>query len=186
VIDADALNIVARNVTRRRDLGANVVITPHYGEMARLTGESAESIAQSPWDVARAAAAEWDQVVVLKGPFTVVAPPSGGAAILTRANPALSTGGTGDVLAGLIAGLMAQGLAPRVAARVAVYVHGAAAHHVLTRGERDLLLASDLLVPVARELARLRIERGDGIVTPSLIWTEPIQSSIDAGQAGSD
>jgi NAD(P)H-hydrate epimerase len=161
VVDADALYVLATEPAAWDSLGAGAVLTPHHGEMARLTGRAAGDIAADAWSVALAAAGRWGQVVVLKGPFTVVATPEGRAWVLPQANPALATGGTGDVLAGTIAGLLAQGLPPAAAARVAVYVHAAAARSVLERTGADVLLASNLPPQLSRELAALRAERGD-------------------------
>jgi NAD(P)H-hydrate epimerase len=161
VIDADALFALAQRPALLDYLGPGVVLTPHHGEMARLTGQETGAIAASPWDVARDAARRWGAVVVLKGPFTVVAVPSGEAWVWPRANPALATGGTGDVLAGTIAGLLAQGLDAAAAARVSVYVHATAALAHLAAAGTDLLLASDLPAAIARQLGQLRAERGD-------------------------
>ncbi len=174
VVDADALTILAAEPDLWDLLVPGAVLTPHHGEMARLIGRSAAEIAQDPWPVAREAAMRWQQTVVLKGPFTVVGHPDGTAQVLAHSNPALATGGTGDVLAGTIAGLLAQGLEPGAAARVAVYVHGAAAHAVCVAGERDLLLASDLLLPLSRELAMLRQERGDVRSVARVPWSEQL------------
>jgi hydroxyethylthiazole kinase-like uncharacterized protein yjeF len=172
VVDADALYVLATEPSAWETIGSGLVLTPHHGEMARLTGLAVTAIAAEPWRVALEAAARWGQVVVLKGPFTVVAGPEGGALVLPHANPALATGGTGDVLAGTIAGLLAQGLPPLDAARVGVYVHGAAAHRVLADATRDLLLASDLLPALARELGELRAERGDPGAVKWAAWDE--------------
>jgi hydroxyethylthiazole kinase-like uncharacterized protein yjeF len=161
VVDADALYFLAQEPALWDQLGAGLILTPHHGEMARLTGEPPSAIAAEPWEVARAAAARWGQVVVLKGPFTAIGTPDARAWVLARPNPALATGGTGDVLAGTIAGLLAQGLSLPAAARVGVYVHAAAAEAVLAEAQCDLLLASDLLPALARELSTLRRERGD-------------------------
>lgn len=161
VIDADALFALATRRALLDRLGPGVVLTPHHGEMARLTGQAVADVAASPWDVARETARRWGAVIVLKGPFTVTAVPSGQAWVWPRANPALATGGTGDVLAGTIAGLLAQGLDAATAARVGVYVHAIAALAHLAAAGMDLLLASDLPLAIARELGRLRAERGD-------------------------
>src|SRR5579884_535741 len=170
VVDADALTILATEPDLWKELAPGAVLTPHHGEMARLTGQPTAEIARGPWDVAAEAANRWQQTVVLKGPFTVVATPGGTARVLAHANPALATGGTGDVLAGTIAGLLAQGLGPGDAAAVAVYVHAAAAHAVCAAGGRDLLLAGDLLVPLSRELGALRQQRGDVRAAPWIPW----------------
>jgi NAD(P)H-hydrate epimerase len=167
VIDADALTILASEPALWKHLTPGAVLTPHHGEMSRLIGVPAERIAEAPWHVAREWAARWGQTLVLKGPFTVVATADGPAHVLPHANAALATGGTGDVLGGTIAGLMAQKLPPADAARVAVYVHAAAANAICATRGADVLLASDLLPALSRELALLRIERGD---RPPVDW----------------
>jgi NAD(P)H-hydrate epimerase len=167
VVDADALSILGDTPELWPSLTAGAVLTPHHGEMSRLIGLPVEEIAYTPWQVAREAAARWGQTVVLKGPFTAIAAPGEAVRVLAHANPALATGGTGDVLAGTIGGLLAQGLEPPDAARLAVYVHAAAAAAVCQLHERDLLLAGDLLAQIPRELAALRSERGD---PPARTW----------------
>src|SRR5450759_1266248 len=118
------------------------VLTPHAGEFSRLraaggvgpgadgdlVGDDAARLA-----AARHAARTWGHVVVLKGAHTVIAAPDGSAAVATFENPALATGGTGDVLAGTIGGLLAQGLAPYSAARLGVHLHGMAGEAVRHR-----------------------------------------------------
>lgn len=168
VVDADALYALAVEPERLAALGPSAILTPHHGEMARLIGKPAAEVAAHPWETALDAARRWGAVVVLKGPFTVVAVPAGQAWVWPRANPALGTGGTGDVLAGTIAGLLAQGLAPPAAARVGVYVHAAAAFEYLLRSGMDLLLASDLPLAIARQLGRLRALRGD--IRAGALW----------------
>jgi NAD(P)H-hydrate epimerase len=145
IVDADALYALSRWDEWWTRVPPGCVLTPHHGEMARLTGLGTADIAAAAWEVASEHAARWQQVVVLKGPFTVVAPPDGRARVYPRANPGLATAGSGDVLAGLIAGLAAQGLPPADAARLAVVCHALAAERALeSRGWRSLI-ASDLL-----------------------------------------
>jgi NAD(P)H-hydrate epimerase len=170
VIDADGLYALGAVQAGRPKLGYNVVLTPHHGEMARLTGLPSATIADEPWEVARQVAREWEAVVVLKGPFTVVASTDGAARLLPHANPALGTGGTGDVLAGLIAGLLAQGVGPYAAGCAGVYVHAGAAQRALARTQNDLLLAGDLLAEIGPELAALRSERGDRLALSRVPW----------------
>ena len=126
---------------------------PHAGEFARLRAGSGHDPAEdgdlSEDDEARvraasAAAAEWGQVVVLKGANTVIAAPDGATAMAPFENPAMATGGTGDVLAGTIGALLAQGLAPFDAARLGVYLHGLAGELVRERLGDAGLLAGDL------------------------------------------
>lgn len=126
VLDADALNILAGLPGWEKRLRVKAVLTPHPGEMARLLGLSAATVQEAREARAREAAAAWNQVVVLKGAFTVVAGPEGRMRISPFAVPALASAGTGDVLAGAIAGLMAQGVGPEEAAAAGVFLHAAA------------------------------------------------------------
>ncbi len=120
VFDADALNLLAGNRSRLRAID---VITPHPGEAARLLGCTADEVERDRLGAARALVAAFGATVVLKGAGTLIADPSGKIAISPHAVPALATGGSGDVLTGLIAGLMAQGLEAWDAACVAVLAH---------------------------------------------------------------
>jgi hydroxyethylthiazole kinase-like uncharacterized protein yjeF len=129
VVDADALNILSGlSLTEQvwRRLGSDVILTPHPGEMSRLTGISVEEIQRDRLAVAARAARDWHKTVVLKGAYTVVAAADGRLAVSPFANAAMASAGTGDVLAGAIAGFAAQGLSPFEAALVGVYVHGKA------------------------------------------------------------
>lgn len=152
VIDADALALLARWDGCWNEIGPHHILTPHAGEMARLAGLGPDEVSERPWDVARTCAAEWRQVVVMKGPFTTIASPNGDAWVYPHANPALATAGTGDVLAGLCAGLVAQGGPPVDAACLAVYVHALAGSQVLAARRWRTLLASDLLPQIPRAL----------------------------------
>ncbi len=127
VVDADALTILAERDEWYRVFPGPAVVTPHPGEMARLTGVSASEIQANRVETARSSAGRWGLTVVLKGAFTVVADSDGRTAISPWASPVLGTAGTGDVLAGAIAGLLAQGSAPFEAACAGVYLHGSAA-----------------------------------------------------------
>src|SRR5579875_1486603 len=170
VLDAGALYHLARHAGWWARLGPSAILTPHHGEMARLVGMPTEAVSAEPWATARQVADARRVTIVLKGPHTVVAPPDAACAILPHANPALATGGTGDVLAGAIGGLAAQGAAPAAAAVAAVYVHAAAAHRLLATAGGDLLLASDLAPAMAAVLAELRSERGDASSSTWIPW----------------
>jgi NAD(P)H-hydrate epimerase len=112
VIDADGLNLLAEIDNWWEALPANTILTPHPGEMSRLTKLGRAESQQARFAVVRAKAAEWNCVVVLKGAYSAVAAPDGRVAVSPFATDALATAGTGDVLAGLIVGLMAQGVTP--------------------------------------------------------------------------
>ena len=141
VLDADGLNLLA---AARCALPAQAVLTPHPGEAARLLEVVPAAIARDRYAAARELARRHQAVVVLKGDGTVVATPTGEAWICAQANPAMASGGMGDVLTGIIAGLMAQHFDPAQAARVGVAAHAEAARRAAARGARGML-ASELL-----------------------------------------
>lgn len=143
VVDADALNALAQTRTSPAVLPPGSILTPHPGEFARLTGLSSDEINANRWQVARRFAREWNQIVVLKGAFTVIAHPDGSLAISPFANAALATAGSGDVLAGALVALLAQGLNPWDAARVGVYLH-ALAGRLASEKCGPALLATDI------------------------------------------
>lgn len=131
VVDAGALMACAGQPAA---LAGAAVLTPHEGEFTRLFGPTADRLG-----AARAAAAQTGAVVLLKGPDTVIAAPDGRAAINENAPPSLATGGSGDVLAGIIAALLAQGLSPFDAAAAGAWLHGAAARPGRSLVAEDLL-----------------------------------------------
>ena len=124
VVDADGLYAVKDIPQVWADRKGPTVITPHPGEMAYLTGESARTIAGDPMAAARSYALRHGIVVVLKGAATVVTSPEGSAYINGTGNPGMATGGSGDVLCGLIAALMGQGMEAYWAATLGVWLHG--------------------------------------------------------------
>jgi hydroxyethylthiazole kinase-like uncharacterized protein yjeF len=156
VIDADGLNALADSPRSKGKLGARRVLTPHPGELARLTGKTADAINADRPAAARKAAREWGAVVVLKGARTVVAHPDGRISEDPHEVPALASGGTGDVLSGIIGALMAQGSDPFTAAVTGVYVHAAAGRRIAGRIGDSGLLASDLLpeIPLVMNVLR--------------------------------
>jgi len=156
VIDADALNTLARRGAWHETLTARAVLTPHPGELARLVHGNVATVQSHRLEVARECAASWRQTVVLKGSETVVAGPEGRMLLSSFANPALASAGTGDVLAGAIAGLLAQGVQPFEAAGLGVYLHASAAELYAADYGPSGLLASEVAAGVARVAARLR------------------------------
>ena len=144
VLDADALNLLSESESWWERLPrGRCVLTPHPGEMKRLL--KVEELDNDRAKAAEEAAAQWGQIVVLKGATTVVAEPGGRSALNDGGNAALATAGTGDVLAGAIAGLLAQGLAPFEAASLGVYLHSAAGQIARADLGDAGTLASDLL-----------------------------------------
>jgi NAD(P)H-hydrate epimerase len=128
VIDADGLNILAAQPNWPALLPPKTILTPHPGEMARLMDiPLAECKTMDRVALAQQQAAAWGQVVLLKGAYTVVAAPDGRATLLPFANPVLATGGSGDVLSGVLVSLLAQGLEPYDAAVLGGFLHGSAA-----------------------------------------------------------
>ena len=150
VIDADALNILAAKPTLLAKLARKgkrtLVLTPHPGEMARLTGATVAKIQANRLEAARSFARRVGVTLVLKGARTLIAHPDGRVAVNTTGNPAMAKGGSGDLLTGLVAGLLAQYPSdPARAVEAAVYLHGLAADLAVRAGDEHTLLATDSL-----------------------------------------
>jgi NAD(P)H-hydrate epimerase len=144
VLDADALSAFAGAAGLLRVLAVPLVVTPHPKEMARLCGTTIEVVQADRIAFAAERAQAWNAAVILKGARTVVADPSGPPSIVATGNAGMATGGTGDVLAGLVGALLAAKLAPGAAARAAAWVHGRAGDLAARRLGQRGLLASDL------------------------------------------
>jgi NAD(P)H-hydrate epimerase len=165
VVDADGLNALsaARGLLPSLGAGGRIrVLTPHPGEMARLLDVSTKEVQADREALARRAAREWGAVVVLKGAGTVVAAPDGRTATDPHSVPALATGGTGDVLSGVIGGLLAQRSEPFEAAVTGVWVHAATGLRLQHALGSAGVLASDLLPLLPTVLRDLRAESDDG------------------------
>lgn len=163
VIDADALNLLAKLPNWWTRLPPNTILTPHPGEMARLAGiearqarSGAQQVQADRYRLAREKAATWGCVLVLKGANTIVAAPDGRTAVIPIATPALSRAGTGDVLAGAICGYLAQGLAPFEAAWLGAFVQGnAGVLAAAAMGTTASVLASDVLAAIPSAITAL-------------------------------
>ena len=155
IIDADGLNALAGREHWWQKLTVPAIVTPHPGEMSRLTGLPIADIQAARLQTAVGQASAWGTTVILKGAHTVVAAPDGRARVSPFANPALASGGTGDVLAGAIAGLVAQGMEPFDAASLAVYLHGRAGEKVRAELGDAGLLAGDLLPALPQVIKEL-------------------------------
>ena len=163
VLDADALNTIASHGVLREHLADRhprglplAVLTPHPLEASRLLDTDAKSVQADRLAAATTLASRTGSVVVLKGAGTVIADPSGAWVVNPTGNPALATGGTGDVLCGLIAGLAAQGLSPLDAARAGTWLHGIAADDLVASGMGPVgIAASELIVAIRSAINRL-------------------------------
>ena len=151
VIDADALNALAHRVEILKKSKVTKILTPHPGEMARLTGLSKDEIQKNRKKVAQDFSKRFECVLVLKGQQTVVASPDGKVYVNTTGNSGMGKAGTGDILTGIVAAFLAQGIEPFEAAKSAVYIHGKAGDQALKFRARVSLLATDIIdsLPVA-------------------------------------
>ena len=156
VFDADALNSLAQIDHWWTHVSSPAILTPHPGEMARLTRLTLPEIEADREKVAIEYAGRWGHVVVLKGAFTIIASPAGRSIVLPFANPALATAGSGDVLAGTIVALRAQGLSAYEAAVCGAYLHGAAGEVAQREIGSAGVLAGDVLTRLPRVLQALR------------------------------
>ncbi len=155
VIDADGLNAFEGHTEALARAQAPLVLTPHLGEMRRLTGIDTTTLEANRIDATREWARRWQAVVVLKGAPTVIAAPDGRTTVNPTGNPGMATAGMGDVLTGAIAALIAQGLAPYDAARLAVYAHGMAGDMVAAELGQHGMAAGDVAEALPRALLSL-------------------------------
>jgi len=156
VLDADAINTLAKIPNWSRQLPDNAILTPHPGELARLARTSIEEVQADRLSVAKKAASDFGKIIVLKGAYTVIATPAGQSRISPIANPGLASAGTGDVLSGVIAGLLAQGLSKFNAAALGVFIHGEAGEMVKAELGDAGMIASDLLPALPRVIKQLK------------------------------
>jgi NAD(P)H-hydrate epimerase len=156
VLDADALTVLADDPGRLtgRD-ERDVIITPHPGEMARLVGSSVEEVQANRIEIATDFATTRRLYVVLKGHRTVIATPEGRVFINPTGNPGMATGGTGDILTGMIAAWLAQLLDAEAACRLSVFLHGAAGDLAEAQVGQSAMIATDLLDELGSALAAL-------------------------------
>jgi len=155
VIDADGLNALAADKDSLRGLGADTILTPHPGEMARLMGCSISDVQSDRIGAAQSFAGEYGIILVLKGAPTVIADPDGTVYLNSTGNPGLASGGTGDVLTGAIAGFLAQGLSAIDAAVLGVYIHGLAGDLAAAAQGEAGMLAGDVLNNLPGAILRL-------------------------------
>jgi NAD(P)H-hydrate epimerase len=154
VLDADGLNAFAGRASELADRKSDLVLTPHAGEFARLAGLAPAEVDADRVARVRALAAETRAVVLLKGSRTLVGSPDGSVRVNPTGGPFLATGGTGDVLTGMLAGMLARGLAPADAASAAAYVHGVAGA-LAADAAAEGATAGDVLARVPEALAEV-------------------------------
>ena len=155
VIDADGLNALAHDRETLSLLNSEVVLTPHPGEMARLTNTAVPTLEKDRIRTVQQFASEHGVTLVFKGAPTVTGTSNGNLWVNSTGNPGMATGGMGDVLTGIIAGLMAQGISSESAAALGVYLHGLAGDIVAETSGMQGLIASDVLKTVPQAISSL-------------------------------
>jgi NAD(P)H-hydrate epimerase len=145
VIDADGLNLISSDISLLKSANTQIVLTPHPGEMGRLIDKTSREVQENRIDFSKNLAYQLQVIVVLKGARTIIADPEGQVFINITGNSAMATGGTGDVLTGMIAGLIAQGQTPLNSSILGVYLHGLTGDLVFQEKGTLSLIASDLL-----------------------------------------
>ena len=166
VLDADGLNAFENRSAELKNRAGALVITPHPGEMARLIGSTIPAVQHDRLNVARTFAREHEAIVVLKGHRTLIAQPDGTVWVNTTGNPGMATGGTGDILTGMVAGLIAQN-PDRIADAViaAVHLHGLAGDVACESMGEQSLVATDLLTALPEAFRRTRQAAQESRVT---------------------
>lgn len=145
VLDADALNCICDNKNILKSAKAQIIITPHPGEMARLINSTPKAVNESREEIAKAFSEKYGVVTVLKGAGTIIAAPGGKAVLNVTGNSGMATGGSGDVLAGMTASLLAQNATAFDAASAAVYLHGLAGDIAAEEFGKISMLPSDII-----------------------------------------
>jgi len=155
ILDADALNLLAENQSLLKMLPKNVVLTPHPKEFDRLTGKTALT-GYERLELARTFASEYQVYIILKGSYTACIGPDGSCHFNSTGNPGMATGGTGDVLTGIVLSLLAQGYHPAEACKLGVYLHGLSGDLALKKQSQESLLAGDLIKNLGKAFTRLK------------------------------
>lgn len=150
IIEADGINNLAMDISIVADAKCPVVLTPHFGEMARICQTSVSEIQKAPLLCAQELAAQLKATIVLKGAHTIIASADGRTFINQTGNPGLAKAGSGDVLTGILASLISQGMQPFDAAVSAVYLHGAAADRCVERMSEYFMQPDDILIDLGR------------------------------------
>ena len=155
VLDADALNLLAQNPAWWRFVPRNSILTPHPKEFERLFGKTSNGFERN--DLQRFKAEEHGVFIALKGAHTATACPDGTCWFNSTGNPGMATGGSGDVLTGILTGLLAQGYSPRDTALLGVYLHGLAGDLAAEELGQEALTAGDLTAFLGKAFKALRM-----------------------------
>lgn len=155
VVDADGINAASQKMEMISKSSCSLIFTPHSVEMSRLTGLDREYIEENRLSVSKEFAEEYGAVVILKGHHTIVTAPDGTQYINTTGNSGLATGGSGDVLAGLIVSLVARGVEEVKAAAMAVYIHGMAGDIAAERLGGDSVMATDVMNSIPEAICQI-------------------------------
>ncbi|MBN1434985.1 NAD(P)H-hydrate dehydratase [Candidatus Fermentibacterales bacterium] len=163
VLDADALNSLSGDLGLLSGYGSPLILTPHPGELRRLTGEDSKGL-KTRWEAASRLAEGTGSVVVLKGRPSAVFHPSGGRILIPSGNNGLATGGSGDVLTGMIVSLLGQGMDAGDAAALGAYLHGLAADIAVSRTSRRSLIPTDVVAAVGAAYALIEDTRNNSLL----------------------
>ncbi|MBW1649786.1 MAG: NAD(P)H-hydrate dehydratase [Deltaproteobacteria bacterium] len=155
VIDADALNAISGNPEVLKKAKAPLILTPHPKEMARLIKKDTSYVCKDKINAAKNFAGKYNAILILKGAGTVIAMPNGSVFINSTGNQGMASGGTGDVLTGIIAGFISQGYTPDISAIMGVYMHGAAGDAAACKKGFVGLIASDIIEALPYEIKKL-------------------------------
>ena len=154
VIDADAINVLSQDIYTLQKSRCPIILTPHPGEMSRLTGISVARIQSNREQIASEYAVKWNAIIVLKGEKTVVAAPNGKKYINSTGNPGMATAGMGDALTGIIASFIGQKIPIFEAVCKAVYIHGLAGDFALKEFGECGMIASDLIDKIPKAILK--------------------------------
>ncbi|MFZ2631435.1 MAG: NAD(P)H-hydrate dehydratase [Desulfosalsimonadaceae bacterium] len=175
VVDADGLNHISDNPEILQSRRSEIVLTPHPGEMARLTGRPTGWIQENRISCAREFAVKYKVHLVLKGARTLIAHPDGHVFVNLTGNPGMASAGMGDVLTGVVAGFISQGYPPGTAAHLAVYLHGFAADILSTAKGPFGFLASDVAAALPSAIAELTAPEN---TQPAALHRDPILEQL--------
>ena len=155
VIDADALNAISENPEILKKAKAPIILTPHPNEMARLVKKDTKQVCKEKINIAKNFAKKYNVILILKGAGTVIAMQDESIFINSSGNQGMASGGTGDVLTGIIAGFVSYGYTPNISAITGVYIHGAAGDTAASKKGFAGLIASDIIEALPYEIKKL-------------------------------